>query len=155
MKPAILLFSLIGLFGVIASAFGATQLYAVIPHYELLSRLLAGLCGLVALIAAYGCWRRKMFGWYFGGAFIWLCILCGVFRAAYLAYTLDLPWLGTLLGGLGEALKIVAFAWFTLRFWRSLRPEFKQPNQPLQATPTAVTPAAGAPGAPAAGVPEL
>ena len=142
MKPAIFLLTLLGLVGVIASATGGSHFYALIPHYVLLSRSLAGLYGAIALIAAYGCWKRKMIGWYFGFAFIWLCILWGVFRAAYLAQTLDLGWLGTLLGGAGEALKVGVFAWVALRFWRKLRLEFKKPNQPPEPTPTAVTPAA-------------
>ena len=124
MKPAIFLLTLVGVVGVVVSVTGGSHFYAVVPHHALLSRLLVGLFGAVALIAAYGCWKRKMIGWYFGGIFIWATILCGVFRAIYLALTLDLPLLGTLLGGFGEALKIGTLAWAALRFWKRLRPDF-------------------------------
>jgi hypothetical protein len=96
-----------------------------------------------------------MLGWYLGVALIWTAIAWSVFRAIYLALTIDLPWLGVLLGGLGEALKIGVFAWVMLRFWKKLQREFKQPNQPPEPTPPSVTDRADARSAPAGGAAHL
>ncbi len=52
--------------------------------------------------------------------------LCwALFRAVYLAITLDMPWPATLLGGLGEAVKIGAFAWIFFGFWIKQKNQFK------------------------------
>ena len=135
MKAAVFILALVGAVGVLAGVTGDTRFYAAIPKYALLSRINVVIFGLVALVAAYGCWRRKIFGWYAGAAFIWMAILWGVFRAVYLMLTFDLDWLGLVLGALGESVKIGIFTWVALRFWRRMRTEFKMPNQSSDPTP--------------------
>jgi len=142
MKAVIFVLTLLGLMSVVAAVTGATNFYAVVPRHELLSQCIVAVYGGIALVAAFGCWKKNMLGWHFGAALIWITIAWGVFRAICVALTIGLPWLGLILGGLGEAIKIGVFGLVVLRFWKTLRREFHEPNHTQNPTPMSFTPPA-------------
>jgi hypothetical protein len=96
-----------------------------IGHLSPSGRILCGILGVLNLTAAYGCVKRKVYGWYIVYVALWLSMLWAIYRAIYLGFSLHLDWLGLLLGGLGEAFKVGIWAWLIFKFWSGKRAEFK------------------------------
>lgn len=129
MKVVIGILVAVGIVGLYAAGSGDPRVLTIVGGHALISQVIALLLASTSLVAAYGCFRRKMLGWYLVTALIVAELVWLLFRAIYLALTLDLPWLGTLLGGLGELVKIGAIAWLLSRYWLKQRGSFQKANQ--------------------------
>ena len=147
MKAIVAILAVCGIFGIVAAAVDVQQIHIVgsvvnVTHYSLLGRVAAFAISAVLLIAAYGCNARTAFGWYLVNAMLWVSMLWAAIRAVYLAVSLDLPFPGVVLGGLGEVVKIGVWVWIIFVFWAKRRREFRLPNQSSEPTPASVTPPA-------------
>jgi hypothetical protein len=88
-----------------------------IDYHYFLGRVFSLLLGFIFLITAYGCKKRKQYSWYIIAGMAILTLAFSIYRAVYLAITIDLPLAGLLLGGVGELIKIGLFVWFFWGFW--------------------------------------
>jgi hypothetical protein len=140
MKWVILILVVAGVVGVVGTF---TNLDIVAFRSTAWGRLVGFTFSMVALVAALGCWKRKMYGWYLVEVLIWASVGFAAFRAIYMGFTIGLPWLGLLLGSIGEGVKIGIFAWVMLPFWTKQRKNFKWPNQSTDPTLASGTPGAG------------
>lgn len=141
MKWVIFVLVLVGVVGVIGVF---TNLDIIAFRNTSWGRPFALAFSVVSLAAAYGCWKKRTYGWYLVYGLIWASVLTATARAVYLALTIGLDWLGTLLGAAGEALKIGIFCYVVFRFWNKQRGYFKEADAP-DPTHAPVTPIAGQP----------
>jgi hypothetical protein len=140
MKPVIFILASFGLVGVLGAV---TDLHTIVIGYTIWGRLASLSFGIIALVGAWGCYKRTPYGWYVVEALIWICAVSAVARAIFVALKLELPFLGAVLGGLGEGVKIVIFACVMLPFWSKQRKKFSLPNHPTEPTSASVTAPAG------------
>ncbi len=116
----------------------------VMTYHPVSSRVAAALVGVAALFAAYGCFKRKKYGWYMVAIMLLVMFLGAIWNVIYGLVTYDLPLAGLLLGSIGEGVKVGLIGWVLFGFWRKKRKEFQTPNPPLR-MPASGTPAASAP----------
>jgi len=128
MNVVIGLLAVIAMTGLYAAVSGDPRVLTIIGGHAYISQIIAFFLASVALVAAYGCWNRRMYGWYLVTGLIGAELVWRLFRAIYLALTLDLPWLGTLLGGIGELVKIGAVGWLLVSYWFKQRGKFQGAN---------------------------
>jgi len=88
--------------------------------------------GIVLLVTAWGCWKRRRFAWYTIASILWVSLVGTVFRAVYLTFSVDLPTAALVIGSVGEALKIAFIGWLIFRLWPKYRAEFRGPIQSVQ-----------------------
>ena len=89
-------------------------------------RALVGIFGVACGIAALGCAKRQLFGWWMVATILSVILLFSTIWAVWTTVTFDLPIVGKLLGGLGELLKIALWSWLLFGFWRRQKKGFEK-----------------------------
>jgi hypothetical protein len=139
MKPTIIILTALGLVGVVGAF---VDLHTIVIGYTTVGRVLSFSISAGAFVAAWGCYKRATYGWFAVEALLWASVLTAIARAAFVAWKLDLPLFGAILGGVGEGIKIIVFSCVLFPFWSKQRKSFNVPNHSPDPTPASVTPAA-------------
>ncbi len=145
MKWVIRILIFFGLVELVAGAAGV-QRYSLsggitsITLYTALERTLALLVGIISLGAAYGCIKRRLFGWSLVTILLASLLLYHISWSLYAIFALRIP----LIEYYWLLILVALWTWLLFVFWPPQRRRF-MPNQSPDPTTTPVKPAAGQP----------
>ena len=130
MKIVITILVLMTLSGIFAAITGVERISlvghrTVVVYHSFNGRLASTGVAICSGVAAFGCWKRKIYAWWKVTAMLLLCAGYGVVLIVWNTIVTQMDFLGIALGILGEGAKIAALCWVLVTWWIPKKTEFK------------------------------
>jgi hypothetical protein len=132
MKATVVILILISVVAAFAAATGIQRVSSsniggtTITYHDAMGRYFAAITSVTCAIAAFGCAKRRMYGWWLVAVILATVLVVSTGWAIWQAATFDLPLSAMLLGAVGELVKIALWCWLLFGFWRRRKNYFQQ-----------------------------
>lgn len=95
-------------------------------YHSIAGRILAAWTSILFAASAWGCMKRRPWAWWLVAGLLGLIILTTAIWGVWKGIDFDLPMGPSVLGAVGEAIKLAGMCWVLFVFWRRRRPEFME-----------------------------